>query len=413
MSDDGGSAAGAADARHNLRLYPWYVGGVTFYAWLPIFFLYLSSRVSLAEVLALEAIYYASVVLLELPSGYVSDRFGRRAAMRLAAGALFGAYVLFALSDGFVGFAVAQATLAVGLAFNSGTDTSFHLANLQLAGQGERYADREARLTGLALGLGAGAALVGGALALLDLRLAYVASAAGALVAVVITWRLRPAPEPAMDGERATRPFGETLAACVRAARTPHLAWCFLVAVVAVVLNHLPYEFYQPYLARLDAAPWPAELTPLVAGLHLATTQAIAAPAARWSCALVERWGLAPYLLATLGLQVALIGGMALVFSPIIAVLVIARAVPGALQSAPLRAAIAPHIEPRMRATYLSLQSLAGRLAFAAVLGALALFAGETLVDAMRLSAGVALGLTLYVASRARRRGALSRPRAG
>ena len=133
-------------AHRNLRLYPFYVGGVAFYAWMPVFFLYFASQVSLADVLVLEAIYYATVVALEVPSGYFSDRVGRRPTLIIAAAALVASYLAFVFAGSFAGLALGQVLLAVGLSFNSGTDTSFHLASLEAAGRSDRYAEREASL---------------------------------------------------------------------------------------------------------------------------------------------------------------------------------------------------------------------------------------------------------------------------
>jgi len=85
---------------------------------MPVFFLYFSQRLSLSQVLRLEAIYYLCIVLVEVPSGYFSDRYGRRLTLLIASAALFVAYVIFFFGDNFGEFAVAQAFLAVGLAFN-------------------------------------------------------------------------------------------------------------------------------------------------------------------------------------------------------------------------------------------------------------------------------------------------------
>jgi len=57
-----------------------------------------------------------------------------------------------------------------------------------------------------------------------------------------------------------------------------------------------------------------------------------------------------------------------LVASPLVLVLVFARNFPMALVHAPVRAAIAPRIGRRERATYLSMQGLADRLVFALLL---------------------------------------------
>lgn len=380
-------------ARANLRRYPWYVGALAAHAWVPVFFLYLSSRVTLPEVLTLEAIYYVAVVALEVPSGYFSDRVGRRPTLIIAAAAVMAAGLTFAAGTAFWHLAAAQVLLAVGLAFNSGTDTSFHLANLTALGEEQSYAEREARLAGLAFATGAGAALVGGALGVLDLRWAYVASAGAAGVALCVALSLQTLPE---DEDRA-HGFARALRDCVTTARQKPLAWLFAVSVTATVVNHIPYEFYQPYLAALPDTPWPSDGTPLVAGLHVAAVAAVAMLAARASARIADRLGVVPHLLLTVAIQVGLVWAMALTLHPLVAVLLVARSAPRALQAAPLRAAVTPRVAPRLRATYLSLQSLAGRLAFAALLLGLAQGAGD--VDEALFGAGcVAVGLLALVA---------------
>jgi len=389
-----------SSARRNLALYPWYVGGVACYAWMPVFFLYFASRVSLSEVLALEAIYYAGVVVLEVPSGYFSDRVGRRATLMIAALSLAVAYVTFALSATFWGLALAQILLAAGLAFNSGTDTSFHLASLVAAGRDDEYARREARLTGLVFVVGAAAALAGGGLGVLDLRLAYVVSGVGALVALGAAAGSRPIAESSGD-QVPPDGFTDALRSCVRLLRGRLLGWLFAVSVVATVINHIPYELYQPYLEQLDSVPWPTETTPLVAGVHAALVMLVAAPTASVSDRLAARLGLVWHLLLSLLLQVALISLMALFVHPLIAVLLLARSMPRALQSAPMRAAIAPRVPASIRATYLSLQSLAGRLGFSLLLAGLSLATADELGALLALCTLVAVSLVAVVGTAA------------
>lgn len=388
-------AQGVAAAR-NLRLYPVYSGVVAFHAWMPVFFLYLSSRVTLAEVLLLEAIYYLAVVMLEVPSGYLSDRFGRRPVLVIAAGALILAYVVFALGASFWALAAAQVLLATGLAFNSGTDTSFHLASLTAAGSAGAYGEREARIESLTFASGAAAALVGGALGAIDLRLAYLAAGVAACVALVAAWRFV-AVDEGDAGAPGVRGFAATLRACLGRIGDRTLGWLFAVSVAATVVNHIPYEFYQPYLDQHAFLPWPATATPWVAGLHLAAAQVVASPLARVSLRLSGRLGIVPHLALTVLYQVVLIGLMARFVHPVIAVLLVTRSIPRALQSAPLRAATAPRVPPWLRATYLSMQSLAGRLAFAVVLLALSLQASEDIGAALGRSLVLSVGVFLVL----------------
>ena len=108
----------------NINLYPKYRAAADAMAWLPVFFLYFSERLSLSEVLLLEAVYYIAVVFIEVPSGYMSDRFGRRRTLLLSCIAILAAYVFFLFSGSFTGLAVGQLLLAAGIAFRSGTDLS-------------------------------------------------------------------------------------------------------------------------------------------------------------------------------------------------------------------------------------------------------------------------------------------------
>ena len=90
-----------------------------------------------------------------------------------------------------------------------------------------------------------------------------------------------------------------------------------------------------------------------------------------------DRIGIGPTLLLAAIMQTLIIGIMGLVLHPVVIVLILLRSVPRALMAAPLNAAIAPLLAQQHRATYLSLQSLVGRLSFSGVLLMLAGIAGE------------------------------------
>ncbi|HIN09378.1 MAG TPA: hypothetical protein EYM64_02245, partial [Phycisphaerales bacterium] len=131
--------------QRNLTLYPWYAGVFNAYFWLPVYFLFFNSKLDLSNVLLLESIYFASVVAMEVPSGWFSDIFGRRRTLIAASSFLCASYVLFLLANSFNVFVVAQILLAAGIAFNSGTDTSFLLESTQALEIEDEYASREAR----------------------------------------------------------------------------------------------------------------------------------------------------------------------------------------------------------------------------------------------------------------------------
>ncbi|XOV88699.1 MAG: MFS transporter [Pseudomonadota bacterium] len=86
--------------------------------------LFESKGLSLAEVFYLQSIFALVVVILEIPSGYYADMFGRKQALVL--GSLFhglGFTWLF-FADGFVALVVFETLVGIGLSLLSGADLS-------------------------------------------------------------------------------------------------------------------------------------------------------------------------------------------------------------------------------------------------------------------------------------------------
>ena len=360
----------------NVALYPWYAAVFHAYFWMPVFFLYFLGHMGLADVLRLEAIYYLSVVLLEVPSGYFSDRCGRRLTLLIASSALLVAYSIFFIGSGFAAFAVAQVFLAAGVAFNSGTDTSLHFDSLAALDREHEFDEREAvvaRNSMLASGL---AALIGGGAGVFDLRYAYLLSVGAAIASLLIVLLMH---EPESH-RKVLVPAGPTrqVKTCVRLLKQPIMAWLFAFYVLMTVLNHVPYEFYQPYIdLTLTDRLVLGKATPLGTGVHVGVAMVIAAWFAGRSIRVRDRLGLGGVLLSAAVLQTVIIGVMGLVLHPLVIVLILFRSVPRALMTAPLNAAIAPRVDRAQRATFMSIQSLVGRLAFSGFLVVLSLVPSE------------------------------------
>ena len=351
----------------SIRLYPIYAPLTQAYFWLPVFFLYFNQYMPIEQVLRLEAIYYVAVVILEVPSGYLSDTLGRRLTLLISAVSAIFAYALFFSGGSFGVFALAQIGLAASMAFRSGTDTSFHYDLLKCLGREDAYPQREARITRNVFIASAGAALLGGVVSIYALRVAYGLSLLAACVAFVLVL-LFVEPDRESSSARQASGFFLQIRACLAYLRQPVLGWLMLFSVFMTVVNHIPYEFYQPYIQLLGAQA----STPLLTGLHTALTMGIAAWFARQSIRLRDHLGTRSALMLSAGVQVVLISMMGFFFHPVVALLLAFRSVPRALMIAPLNAATVPRLQQHHRATYLSIQSLIGRLSFSLCLALLA-----------------------------------------
>lgn len=338
----------------NVRLYPLYVATFNGFGWMPVFFLYFSQHLTLANVLRLEAVYYAAVVLLEIPSGYFSDRVGRRPTLMISALAFIAAYVLFMFDGGFAVFAIAQILLATGIAFNSGTDTSFLYDSLAATRRTDEYPAIEAVATRNGMAASAIAAITGGLVAMIDLRLAYAVSLVAALMSLAIVIAFRE--PPVMEKEQPLGAgFVSQLVRCVGLLRNRMLAWIFAFSVLMTVLNHVPYEFYQPYLDLLRASiDLPDGGTPIAAAVHMALAMLLGSWAAAHSIRIRDRLGIGRTLLLAGLFQTIVIATMGWALHIAIAVLAFARSVPRGLMSPPINAAVTPRVPKSQRATYLS-----------------------------------------------------------
>jgi len=132
----------------------------------PVLVPYFATRIGLdfQQFLLTEAIFAASVAVMEVPSGWLADRWQRRRVIAL--GGIVGAvgFALLIPADGFVLASIAQATMGVGVSLISGADTALLYDALLARGQGDRFRVIEGRRHGFGLYAVGLSSLAGGAM---------------------------------------------------------------------------------------------------------------------------------------------------------------------------------------------------------------------------------------------------------
>jgi len=132
----------------------------------------------------LAAIHALSIILFEIPSGYLADAIGRK--KTLIYGSLLGAfgYVVYSCSFSFAGFLLAMVSLGLGQSLISGSDSAMlyeTLMSMKKAGEYSRY---EGRVIAFGSFMETVGAPLGGLLAAMSLRYPFIAQAVVALIAV-------------------------------------------------------------------------------------------------------------------------------------------------------------------------------------------------------------------------------------
>lgn len=100
---------------------------------------------SLAEIGIAEGVFHAASLLFELPSGVISDVFGRKKSMILSQCMFILSAFLMAFSEGLPGICVSLVASAFGYNFASGTREALAYDSLKIAGREEGYLDYSSR----------------------------------------------------------------------------------------------------------------------------------------------------------------------------------------------------------------------------------------------------------------------------
>ena len=130
-------------------------------------------------------------------------------------------------------------------------------------------------------------------------------------------------------------------------------------SVSMVVFEHVPYEFFQPYVSILFAEHSSAtyQSTPLFTGILMASMMIVAAVASRYAVALGDRLGVGGLLLLALFTEVLLIAVMTSFLHALVLVFMLVRSAPSAISRPVVNAVIHARLSSGIRATYFSMQS--------------------------------------------------------
>ncbi|SDC90361.1 MFS transporter [Williamwhitmania taraxaci] len=165
-----------------------------FLLFMPVVVIFFQSHgLSLKEIFILQSVYSLSIVLLEIPSGYLADLLGRKNS--LVIGNIFGfiGFTIYIFTGDFTGFLMAEVVMGFGMSMISGADSAILYDTLLEANQEKRYLKEEGIITGLGNYSEAIAGILGGLLAGLSIKAPFIGQAAITLTAIPVSlWLYEP-----------------------------------------------------------------------------------------------------------------------------------------------------------------------------------------------------------------------------
>ncbi len=139
---------------------------------------------SLSQVMTLQGAYSLTIALMEIPSGFVADKFGRKRTLLIGTIFCFFGFLIISESYDFWPFLVGELILGIGSSFISGADSALLYDSLLESNKKSEYTKVEGKTHGIGNFSEAIAGIIGGLLADISLRLPWTAQAAIAGLAI-------------------------------------------------------------------------------------------------------------------------------------------------------------------------------------------------------------------------------------
>ncbi len=239
----------------NIRLLLAYWFLRDFQLWIPVWvvFLTIDRGFSLTQVTSAEGLFLIGVLILEVPTGAVADKWGRSKSLGLGALALSAAVLVFAFTDSFTILLVSFFMWSVASALMSGADMALLFDTLKAAGRESEYEKLAGRGTAFSwAGVGLATFLGGPVAALFDTRFTIFVGAVTCLVTAAVAFAIWEPPHK-RDETAESEPYLSSIGAAF------HEAWQVVDVRLLIVLAGTAFAaleavhyLVQPYLVARD-----------------------------------------------------------------------------------------------------------------------------------------------------------------
>ncbi len=188
--------------RRNIRVYYLFMAATGFMLFLPIWIIYLMNErgLSLTEIGIFESFFWLTIIITEVPTGAVADRFGRRVSLAVGAVLFAISTVIFASADSFAILLGSYLVMGVAMTLYSGAGDALLYDTLRVLGRTREYEHHAGRSHGLFWVAMVAATAIGGPLSyVIGYGAAILLSAGFFLVSAVAAMLLREPPRRESD----------------------------------------------------------------------------------------------------------------------------------------------------------------------------------------------------------------------
>lgn len=308
------------------------------------------------QILFLQAAFSISLILFEVPSGYIADVIGRKFTLVIGNIIVTIAFAFYAYAYSFNNFIIVEILLGVGTSLISGADSALLYDTLLELKKEETYAKYAGRLSSVANFSEGIAALIGGELALISLRTPLYVEAILVVFSIPVALSLV---EPTRHKAEQKENSFKSILRIVQYALHGHaeIKWLILYSSLVGLSTFTIVWFVQPYL---QAADLPLRYFGVAWAVLQFSVGIFALLAYRIERLLGRKKSLIALILMSSAAYMLLSQFQSLWAMPIIFIFYLVRGINGPVLNDYLNRVVTSDI----RATVLSVKSLIGRLMF-------------------------------------------------
>ncbi len=251
---------------------------------LPIIVLFWQENgLNMTEIMVLQSIYAVAIVILEIPTGYFSDRYGRKVSLAISGLFLFAATLVYGIGNHFYYFLIAEICWAFGNSFISGSDAALLYDTLLELKQESLYKKiwgHSVFLLMLSIGL---ANIIGGFIGKINFRWTFFVMLPFLALLIPLAISMK---EPKRHKLTFKQGYVKDVINVLKTAfaQNKKLRWLIIYAGIAYSFNQAALWFYQPYfsLSGLDIVHF---------GFVFASFQVVAAVSSKYAHKIEEKIG--------------------------------------------------------------------------------------------------------------------------
>ncbi|OQY27371.1 MAG: hypothetical protein B6244_10965 [Candidatus Cloacimonetes bacterium 4572_55] len=313
------------------------------------------------DIFLLQSVFAVAVVLLEVPTGMVADRLGKRVSLIASSAFLLTGMTTYALGFGFWIFLIAELLLSFGISLLSGADSAFLYDTLKRLDRTDEYQRIEGRARSIQLASVALCNLIGGFVGAYSYRMTLWLSAIGPFIALFTAFGFIEVNRP-----NTPRAFREGIASYsdlfgqsfhfVRKHRL--IRWYILFSAVLTGSATWLLWLYQPYM-RHCGLPIP------MLGVAFTIFNLFAALVSRYAYRISDFFGQKKMVFVLMALQIFPLPALSFFIYPFSFLFILGHQAVRGILSPVMKSWILRYTYADKRATVLSMNSMGGRLFFA------------------------------------------------